>query len=93
MVIVVSIFQRNCLKKCTFSNCQKLIHNLLIILLLSSNKKFINVPGKVIYNGDKFLIKIRKTAHTPILKDVAKLQNPIAVPWPGNNKLEIIWTP
>ncbi len=43
-------------------------------------KKFINVPGKVIYDGDKFLIKIRKRAHTLILKDVAKLQNPITVP-------------
>ena len=56
-------------------------------------KKFINVPGKVIYDGDKFLIKIRKRAHTPILKDVAKLQNPITVPWLDNKKLEIIWTP
>ncbi len=56
-------------------------------------KKFINVPGKVIYDGDKFLIKIRKRAHTPILKDVAKLQNPITVPWLNNKKLEIIWTP
>jgi len=56
-------------------------------------KKFINVPGKVIYDGDKFLIKIRKRAHTPILKDVAKLQNPIIVPWLDNKKLEITWTP
>jgi len=55
-------------------------------------KKFINVPGKVIYDGDKFLIKIRKRAHTPILKDVAKLQKPITVPWLDNKKLEIIWT-
>jgi len=55
-------------------------------------KKFINVPGKVIYDGDKFLIKIRKRAYTPILKDVTKLQNPIAVPWLDNKKLEIIWT-
>ena len=56
-------------------------------------KKFINVPGKVIYDGDKFLIKIRKRSHTPILKDVTKLQNPITVPWLDNKKLEIIWTP
>ncbi|MCK5535621.1 MAG: transposase [Bacteroidales bacterium] len=56
-------------------------------------KKFINIPGRVIYDGNKFVIKIRKRTHTPILKDVEKLQNPIAVPWLDNKKLEIIWTP
>lgn len=56
-------------------------------------KKFINIPGKVVYDGDKFLIKIRKRAHTPILKGVTKLQKPIAVPWLNNKNLEIIWTP
>lgn len=56
-------------------------------------RKFINFPGKVAYDGDKFQIKIRKRAHTPILKDVPKLQKPITVPWLDNKKLEIIWTP
>lgn len=56
-------------------------------------KKFINFPGRVIYNGDKFIIKIRKRAHTPILLDVAKLQNPITVPWLNNKKMEIVFTP
>ncbi|HED37533.1 MAG TPA: transposase [Ignavibacteria bacterium] len=56
-------------------------------------KKFINFPGKVIYDGENFQIKIRKRAHTPVLKDVAKLQKPITVPWLDNKKLEIIWTP
>jgi len=56
-------------------------------------KKFINIPGRVIYDGNKFIIKIRKRTHTPILKDVEKLQNPIAVPWLDNKNLEIIWTP
>ncbi len=56
-------------------------------------KKFINIPGRVIYDGNKFMIKIRKRTHTPVLKDVEKLQNPIAVPWLNNKKLEIIWTP
>jgi len=56
-------------------------------------RKFINFPGKVAYDGDKFQIKIRKRAHTPTLKDVPKLQNPITVPWLDNKKLEIIWTP
>ena len=31
-------------------------------------KKFINFPGKVIYDGENFQVKIRKRAHTPILK-------------------------
>lgn len=56
-------------------------------------KKFINIPGRVIYDGNKFMVKIRKRTHTPILKDVEKLQNPIAVPWLDNKNLEIIWTP
>lgn len=56
-------------------------------------KKFINIPGRVIYDGEKFIVKIRKRTHTPILKDVEKLQNPIAVPWLNNKNLEIIWTP
>jgi hypothetical protein len=32
-------------------------------------------------------------AHTPILNDVEKLQNPIKVPCLDNKNLEIIWTP
>jgi len=68
------------------------IWKLTVYLAPTIFKKFINVPGKVIYDGGKFLIKIRKRAHTPILKDVAKLQKPITVPWLDNKKLEIIWT-
>ena len=56
-------------------------------------KKFINFPGKVIYDGENFQVKIRKRAHTPILKDVPVLQNPVTVPWLDNKKIEIIWTP
>ena len=56
-------------------------------------KKFINFPGKVIYDGKNFQVKIRKRAHTPILKDVPVLQNPFTVPWLDNKKIEIIWTP
>ncbi len=56
-------------------------------------KKFINFPGKVIYDGENFTVKIRKRAYTPVLKDVLKLQSPITVPWLDNKKLKIIWTP
>lgn len=55
-------------------------------------KKFIDMPGKVGYDGNKFFVKIRKRAHTPILKDVPKLIKNFTVPWLNNKKLEIIWT-
>lgn len=55
-------------------------------------KKFIDMPGRIIYDGNKFLVKIRKRGHTPILKEVEKLQNPIHVPWLDDKPLEIIWT-
>lgn len=55
-------------------------------------KKFINMPGKVVYDGNKFLVKIRKRAHTPVLKEVEKLQKPIDVPWLDSKSVEIIWT-
>jgi transposase len=55
-------------------------------------KKFINIPGKVIYDGNKFQIQMRKRSHTPILLDVEKLQKPFVVPWLNNKEMEIIWT-
>jgi len=56
-------------------------------------KKFINMPGKVVYDGNRFIIKIRKRGHTPILKSVDKLVKPFAVPWLKNRSIEILWTP
>jgi len=56
-------------------------------------RKFINMPGKIIYDGDKFQIKIRKRAHTPVLIEVEKLKKPFKVPWLKNKTIEIIWTP
>lgn len=55
-------------------------------------KKFIDMPGKVVYDGDKFMIKIRKRSHTPILKEVEKLQTPFQVPWLHKKSMEIVWT-
>ena len=55
-------------------------------------RKFIDMPGRVIYDGKNFKIKIRKRAHTPILKDVKKIQKPIKIPWLNNRTIEIIWT-
>ena len=56
-------------------------------------RKFINMPGQVEYDGNRFIIKIRKRAHTPILMGVPKLQRPFTVPWLNNKSLEIIWSP
>jgi hypothetical protein len=50
------------------------------------------MPGRVIYDGDKFLVKIRKRSHTPILKGIEKLQNPFPIPWLDNKTMEIVWT-
>ena len=55
-------------------------------------RKFIDMPGRIIYDGDKFVLKIRKRAHTPILKEVGKLKNPISVPWLDGKFVEIAWT-
>jgi len=56
-------------------------------------KKFINMPGKVIYDGENFQVKIRKRSHTPILMGVDKLTSPFVVPWLDNKSMQIIWTP
>jgi len=55
-------------------------------------KKFIDMPGRVAFDGNKFIVKIRKRAHTPILKGVEKLKNPFPVPWLNNMTIEIVWT-
>ncbi len=56
------------------------------------SRKFIDIPGRVIYDGNNFTIKIRKRAHTPVLKEVKKLQKPFHVPWLSGKSVEIIWT-
>jgi transposase len=55
-------------------------------------KKFINMPGRIIYDKNKFVIKIRKRAHAPILKGVKKLTKPFTVPWLNNLPIEIDWS-
>jgi len=55
-------------------------------------RKFINMPGKIAYDGKKFILKIRKRAHTPVIMGVEKLQKPFPVPWLNNTTIEIRWT-
>lgn len=60
-------------------------------LALTIFRKFIDMPGRVVYDGNKFVIKIRKRAHTPILKEVEKLQKPFQIPWLSGKTVEIVW--
>lgn len=55
-------------------------------------KKFINFSGQMEFDGERFVIKIRKRAHTPILLGVDKLTEPFKIPWLDNLPLEIQWT-
>ena len=55
-------------------------------------RKFIDMPGRVVYDGNKFEVRIRKRAHTPVLREVEKLQTPFQVPWLSGKTVEIIWT-
>jgi hypothetical protein len=55
-------------------------------------KKFINMPGKIKYEGNMITVKIRKRAHTPILKGIAKLNEIHKIPWLQNTQLKIEWT-
>jgi len=55
-------------------------------------KSFINTPGQIEYDGNKFTVKIRKRATTPLLLGVEKLNKEIVVPWLANKPLRIIWT-
>ena len=57
------------------------------------SKKFVNMPGRVVYDGKNIIIKIRKRAHTPILKGIEKLNKPFQVPWLDGKTVEIVWTP
>jgi hypothetical protein len=50
------------------------------------------MPGRVVFDGNKFYVKIRKRAHTPILKEVDKLLSPFSVPWLDNKTVEVVWT-
>jgi len=55
-------------------------------------RRFVNMPGQVVYDGKEFIIKIRKRAHTSILLGVNKLKKEIKVPWLNNRQMKIEWT-
>jgi hypothetical protein len=55
-------------------------------------KRFINIPGKITYDGRQFVVKIRKRAHTPILMKLKKISDGIQVPWLDNRIVRVLWT-
>lgn len=55
-------------------------------------RKFIDMPGKISFDGKDFKIKIRKHASTPILLGVQKLKNNYTVPWLEDRQVSIEWT-
>ena len=58
----------------------------------STFRKFVDMPGKIEFDGNKFILRIRKRATTPILLGVEKLKKGIAIPWLDNKKMFIEWT-
>jgi len=55
-------------------------------------RRFVDMPGKITYDGNEFLIKIRKRAHTPILMGIETLTEGFCVPWLDGKKLRLEWT-
>ncbi len=55
-------------------------------------RKFIDMPGQIIFDGENLVLKIRKRACTPILLGVEPLKNGVHIPWLNNTKLVIEWT-
>lgn len=54
--------------------------------------RFIDMPGKITYDGNEFVVKIRKRAHTPILRGISILEEGVNIPWLDGKKLRIQWT-
>jgi len=55
-------------------------------------RRFIDMPGRVRFDGNGIEVRIRKRAHTPVLLGVKRIQEPIKVPWLDNRTLRIIYT-
>jgi len=55
-------------------------------------RKFIDMSGRLDFDGKEFVLKIRKRAHTPVLLGIEKLTKPFEIPWVENAKFKIEWT-
>ena len=56
-------------------------------------RRFVDMPGKVGYDGRDFEVRIRKHAHTPVLLGIEKLREPVDVSWLDGRRLKIVFTP
>lgn len=56
-------------------------------------REFVDMPGQIIYNGESFIVKIRKRSTTPILRGIEKLNKDILVPWLDGKPIQIVWAP
>ena len=56
-------------------------------------RRFIDMPGRVRFDGRDFEVRLRKRAHTPVLLGVERLQGPLEVPWLDNRRLRLVFTP
>jgi len=55
-------------------------------------RKFVDMPGKVAYDGTQFTVRIRKRACTPILLGIKSLTEGVEIPWLEGKRLNIEWT-
>jgi len=53
--------------------------------------KFINSTGKVTVDGESIRVKMRKKAHTPVLKSNKVFREKWSVPWWGDRNLHYAW--
>lgn len=49
------------------------------------------MSGRLVYDGKSITVKIKKRAHSPILRSVPKLKVPVKIPWLNNTRLNIEW--
>lgn len=55
-------------------------------------KDFVDIPGSIVYDGNKFEIRIREQTHAPILNKLKISQTSFDVPWLGGKTVKIVWT-
>ena len=53
--------------------------------------RFVNTPGKVIADGNEVIVKMKKRAHTPVLKSNEVFRESGEVPWWGNKIFRFEW--
>jgi len=56
-------------------------------------RRFIDMPGRIRFDGHNFELHIRKRAHTPILLGVKKLHTVMEVPWLDGRQIRISFGP